>query len=301
MDGLGNLRGWQWIFCLEGLFTVLFGVFAFFVLPNNPSQVKTFTPEQAAHCVARLKQDVEFVETERTTLAGVLSVFRSPHLYLQCLTLFCNGACLFGLAYFTPSIVQGLGSYNRTQVQLFTVPPFVAAFIVTMISSYFADRYRQRGITALATTAIALIGIVMFYLGRTTAIRYTSLFLLITGIYATAPSLISWVPNNTAAHVRRATAIALAFICTNTGGIVSTWIFPKKDAPYYTFAAEFIMALVVISMVLIAANLWLLKRYNDQKDNEVWRENVLSTLGDLSAPHQLEKLGDRHPDFRYTY
>lgn len=301
MEGVGGLRGWQWIFCLEGLFTVVFGVFSFFVLPNTPAQVKSFTPEQAAHCVERLKQDVEFSETERTSLTAILSVFKSPHLYLQCLMLFCNGACLFGLAYFTPSIVQSLGSYSRTHVQLLTVPPFVAAFVVTMISSYLADYYRHRGIAALGTSVLALIGIIMFYVGRTTAVRYTSLFFLITGVYSTAPSLISWVPNNTAAHVRRATAIAMAFIYTNTGGIVSTWIFPRKDAPYYSFAAEFIMSLILISMALIAANIWLLRRYNKQKDDPTWRENILRDVSDLSESKQLEKLGDRHPNFRYTY
>ena len=301
MEGIGGLRGWQWIFCLEGLFTVVFGVFAFFVLPNNPTQVKTFTPEQAAHCIERLKQDVDFTEEERTSLTAILSVFKSPHLWLHCLQLFCSGACLFGLAYFTPSIVQSLGSYSRTHVQLLTVPPFVAAFIVTMISSYLADYYRHRGIAALATTLLALIGIIMFYVGRTTAVRYTSLFFLITGVYATAPSLISWVPNNSAAHVRRATAIAMAFIWTNTGGIVSTWIFPRKDAPYYTFAAEFILALILISMALMVALILLLWRYNKQKDDPIWRENILRDVRDLSPAKQLEKLGDHHPDFKYTY
>ncbi|TKA57904.1 hypothetical protein B0A49_11531, partial [Cryomyces minteri] len=36
MNGIGGLRGWQWIFLLEGLFTVCFGVFAFFILPDTP-------------------------------------------------------------------------------------------------------------------------------------------------------------------------------------------------------------------------------------------------------------------------
>lgn len=300
MDGIGNQKGWQWIFCLEGLFTVVFGIFSFFVLPNHPGQVKTFTAEQAAHCIERLKLDVEMPDTEHVSLAAVFSVFKSLHVLLQCLTLFCNGACLFGMAYFTPSIVQGLG-YNPTHTQLLTVPPFVTAFLVTMIAAYFADHYRQRGLAALSTTVLALVGIIMFYHGRSVALRYVSLFLLITGIYASAPSLIAWVPNNTAAHVRRATAIALAFISTNTGGIVSTWIFPKKDAPYYPLAAKFILSAVVVTMVLIAANLVLLKRHNKQKEDPEWRENMLREMKESTAVQQLETLGDRHPDFRYTY
>lgn len=300
MDGIGNLRGWQWIFCLEGLFTVCFGVFSFFVLPNTPEQVRTFTPEQAAHCIERLKLDVAFPDTEKVTLSVVLSVFKSLHVWLQCISLFCSGCCLLGMAYFTPSIVQGLG-YSATRTQLMTVPPFISGFIVTMIAAYLADRYRQRGLVALATWSISLVGIVIFYLGRGLALRYVSLFLLIIGFYATAPSLITWVPNNTAAHTRRATAIAFAFITTNVGGIVSTWIFPKSDAPYYPFAARFILSMTVLAMVLNAATLLVLRRLNDQKADPVWREKALSEVQGLSIPEQIEILGDAHPDFKYTY
>lgn len=300
MDGIGSLRGWQWIFCLEGLFTFCFGIFSFFVLPNSPDQVLTFTPEQSARCIERLKLDIDLSEADHVNSTTILSIFKSPHIWLQCLSLFGSGACLFGLAYFTPTIVQGLG-YNPTLTQLMTVPPFTSAFIVTMVSAYLADRYRQRGLAAIATSFVALAGIIMFYQGRGVAIRYTSLFLLITGVYATAPSLISWVPNNTAAHTRRASAIAMAFIFTNAGGIVSTWIFPQKDAPYYTFAAKFILALTIIMIVIVAANLYLLKRLNQRKADQEWKEKVLERVGGLSVAEQIQILGDSHPDYKYTY
>jgi hypothetical protein len=50
---------------------------------------------------------------------------------------------------------------------------------------------------------------------------------MITGIYSTAPSLISWIPNNTAAHNRRVATVAMGFISPNVGGIISTWIYPQ--------------------------------------------------------------------------
>jgi MFS family permease len=300
MNGIGNLRGWQWIFCLEGLVTFAFGVFSFFILPNTPQQVYTFTPEQAARCVKRLQNDVEFPESEKVSLKAVLSVFKSLHLWLQFISLFCSGVCLYGMAYFTPSIVQGLG-YGSTQTQLMTVPPFISAFIVTMITAYLADRYRQRGIAAIVTWTIAMVGIILFYKGRSIAVRYLSLFFLITGVYATAPSLICWIPNSTAAHTRRATAIAFAFICTNAGGIVSTWIFPETEAPYYSFAAKFILAIVVIGIVVVAATRVQLKRLNERKENREFRDKVLETVESLDLAEQIEVLGDLHPEFRYTY
>ncbi|KAK2783281.1 hypothetical protein FQN53_009269 [Emmonsiellopsis sp. PD_33] len=298
MEGIGKLRGWQWIFCLEGLFTVLFGVFSFFVLPNNPSQVPFFTADEVTHCTRRLALDTSFPDTETITTTRVLSTFKDFHVLNICAILFCNGACLFGLAYFTPSIVQSLG-YSPTNTQLLTVPPFATAFVVTMISAYLADRYKQRGLAAITTSLIALIGAAMTLNSRSVASRYSALFLLITGIYATAPSLISWVPNNSAGHVRRATAIAMAFVSTNTGGIVSTWIYPRESAPYYRFAAEFNLALIVITIVLCGVQVGWLRRLNGRKRTAA--EQVLARVSELELSGQLEMLGDKHPEYVYTY
>lgn len=216
------MRGWQWIFLLEGLFTVLFGIFSFFVLPNNPAQVKTFKPEHVACCEKRLRLDTDFPDSAKVNTRSIMSAFRSPHVLMSCLALFASGTCLFGLAYFTPSIVQALG-YSRNRTQLMTVPPFACAFVATMVSSYLADRYKQRGISAIVMNIFALIGAAITISARSFGARYAALCLLITGVYASAPSLIAWLPNNSAGHVRRATAIAMGFVSTNSGGICKSF------------------------------------------------------------------------------
>jgi hypothetical protein len=73
----------------------------------------------------------------------------------------------------------------------------------------------------------------MFYTSKTIGVRYTSLCFLIT-----------WLANNTAAHTRRVTVVAIGFMSTNAGGIVSTWLYPKSSAPNYKFAAKFNLALL---------------------------------------------------------
>lgn len=306
---------------LEGLFTVLFGFVVFLALPNDPHQVRTFSPEHAAHCVRRLKLDVNMQADEKVTIKQVGSVFKDLHVWVASINLFCNGACLFGLAYvsedptftdmrfscysiantvvqFTPSIVQGLG-YSRTRTQLLTVPPFACAFVVTMVAAYLADRFKRRGLTASCTTGIALIGAAMAFTLRSINGRYAALILLITGIYSTSPSLISWVPNNSAGHVRRATAIAFAVMLCNVGGIVSTWIYPGSSAPYYLFGAKFNLSLIAITITGCGFQVFWLSRLNRLKIERA--SEILRDVADLSFEEQFAKLGDHHPDFKYTY
>ncbi|RVX73940.1 hypothetical protein B0A52_02830 [Exophiala mesophila] len=230
MHGIGGLSGWQWIFCLEGIFTVLFAPVAYYLLPNTPHQVRLFTEEQADRCAQRLRLDAAYLETEteKVTLRGVLSVYKSIHLWPMFVIMFCGGTTVFGLAFFMPSIVLGMG-YSPVRTQLMTVPPFAVAFVVCLGTAYLADHYRKRGITAMITLFVSLVGILMFYKGRTNAVRYPSLFFLVTGAYANGPCLLAWVPNNTAAHTRRATAIATSFMLTNSGGILNK----RKENPLY--------------------------------------------------------------------
>lgn len=286
--------------CLEGILTVLVGVVSFYLLPNNPSEVRTLTPEQKERCQKRLTLDVDLQDSEKVSWRAIASAFTTLHIWLQVFQLFCSGCSLFGLAYFTPSLVRALG-YGPTTTQLLTVPPFALAFIVSVIVASISDRTRQRGFSAISTWSLALVGLIMFYKTRTTGARYTALFFMITGVYSTAPSLVAWVPNNTAAHTRRATAIAMAFMSTNIGGIVCTWIFPTSDAPYYTFGSKFLLSLVAIAMALGMVSIVLYRRLNSEKDDPEFRQRILQPILGLGYGEQLQILGDSHPDFRYTY
>ncbi|MGO1166752.1 MAG: MFS transporter [Janibacter sp.] len=53
LEGLGGLHGWQWLFVLEGIPTVLLGILIFFMLPNSPRDASWLEPEEAAELTRR--------------------------------------------------------------------------------------------------------------------------------------------------------------------------------------------------------------------------------------------------------
>lgn len=287
---------WQWIFLLEGLFTICFAVFAYFVLPDTPARVLTLNSKLSDYLVRRLNIDNRD-DKQPVTARAILSALREPHLWAMDLALFCNGVTLYGLAYFTPSIVATM-KYSSARTQLMTVPPFALAFVFTLASSLIADRFRCRGATAFVMNLFGIIGFSLFLTSTKVATRYVGLCFAVTGVYAMAPSYCSWIPNNTAGRTRRATAIAMAFISTNTGGIVSTWIYPRKDTPLYLFAAKFNLAISVFGAAFISLAMFLLHRKNQEKVTR--RAELLRDVSELSYDEQLNVLGDHHPDFRYT-
>lgn len=57
MDGIGGLGGWQWIFILEGILTVLGGVAAIFTIYNGPDSVSWLTDEEKQYIKIKLAYD----------------------------------------------------------------------------------------------------------------------------------------------------------------------------------------------------------------------------------------------------
>ncbi|POW19198.1 hypothetical protein PSHT_04885 [Puccinia striiformis] len=172
-----------------------------------------------------------------------------------------------------------------------------------------------------------MIGFILFHVAHEdqTSLKYGSLFISLAGVYSTIPPLSAWQSNNSECHYRRASSIALGFIASNLGGILSTWMFPQSEKPGYRTGTLLSLALAFIvsyltygcvgsiqlrrMVITVTCNLIWLKSANRSKI--INREKILKdypTHDQLSHPENTRvrqqawaDLGDRHPDFKYTY
>ncbi|KZT42389.1 MFS general substrate transporter [Sistotremastrum suecicum HHB10207 ss-3] len=293
LEGKRGLAGWSWIFIIEGVFTIAFGIFCWLVLPRRPRDAPFLTNEEATAYEKALEQDWQKEkEHEPFSWSEALSAFKSPHLLIFSPALFFNGVTLFGLAFFAPTIVGALGnSPNRTQ--LLVVPPYACAFVVAVTASLVSDHIKQRGIFMISIATIAIAGYALFLGSASKHVDYGALFLQVTGAYATAPFVASWQANNFLPYYKRATAVGWGFVMTNSGGILSTWIF--NDPPRFRLATRLNLAFSVGIVVMSATNMGYLIWANAQKKKVGVEERKA-----LDNEEARQRLGDRHPDFMYT-
>ncbi|KIJ69309.1 hypothetical protein HYDPIDRAFT_105905 [Hydnomerulius pinastri MD-312] len=289
INGKGGKAGWAWIFILEGIFTFLFGFISFFFLPRSPAHARFFSNDERTYVMSKLRTDGAVAQDDKKDDFSWVEVVRSAksiHVWLLAIALFFNGTTLYGLAYFEPTIVAGLG-YAGNRAQLMSVPPFAAAFVLSMISSFVSDRYRCRGYTTIFFSVLEVIGFSMFYASKSNHVRYGSLFFSISGAYGTAPALTTWMANNSSPYVRRATSVAIAFIMTNAGGILATWLLGSlSPAPNYTKATVTFIIMSVGMVVFSALNiayLWRENRIKAEKRQTMAKEEEPEGLGDRSA------------------
>jgi len=79
LEGSRGLRGWRWLFLVEGIVTMFCSVVAAFVLPDYPANCKKLTQKQRDIAIARLKK-VGIVVTEDTTKRGEVLATAIPAL-----------------------------------------------------------------------------------------------------------------------------------------------------------------------------------------------------------------------------
>ncbi|KAL0571337.1 hypothetical protein V5O48_010619 [Marasmius crinis-equi] len=305
MEGLGGKAGWAWIFILEGIFSVIIGIIGFFVTPSTPGDVKFFvTDEDKVILERRLIRDRPSVApNDHFSLKWIFRSLSSPHVLMVFVMFYMVGTTLYGLALFLPSIVNQLG-YSPNQSQLLSVGPYAGGFILTLASAYYSDRHQTRAIPIVAISLLAVIGYAMYLTADTKLIRYGSLYLTVPGVYAAAPVIAAWMSNNSEPYYTRATSIAFGFIATNSGGITSTWLFPSKEGPKFTKTTIIDLVFSTLILVFAIVNALYLRRQNRIKEER--RAEILAPFledgkSEDGAARAWTELGDRHPDFKYTY
>jgi MFS family permease len=104
LNGIGGLHGWQWMFILEGLPTILVGVVLFFKLPERPSNAKWLSREEAQSLEAHAVIDTH--GHSELSSANWVAALKRPTTILIGLIYFLNQVAFVGLVFFTPAMIQ---------------------------------------------------------------------------------------------------------------------------------------------------------------------------------------------------
>lgn len=102
----------------------------------------------------------------------------------------------YSYAYFAPGIIQSYG-YDAIQTQLYSVPPWAAAFGYCMFIATLSDATRHRVGFAIFSICVAIAG---FGIAMTVhdyqALQYGCLFLVTSGTYTAMPIIVCWFNMN---------------------------------------------------------------------------------------------------------
>ena len=83
--------------------------------------------------------------------------------------------------------------FNSIDSQGLTAPPYFIAFLITIGSTYIADRLQQRGYTIMVLSCIGGIGYILLATCESVGARYFGTFLAASGVFPCIANILPWV------------------------------------------------------------------------------------------------------------
>lgn len=294
MRGVSGLSGWQWIFILEGILTVIVAFSAFKLMHDYPATAKFLNPEERNEVVERLKRDRSSLADE-FDLKYFWQAVKDWKIWVHMFITIGVYTGLYSYSLFLPTIIRDLG-YANTTAQLLTVPPYFVACFFCIGAGYLADRLGQRGIFMIFFMGMAIVGLIMLLATHNTHVKYAGCFLLASGIYPNVPQGVAWNGNNIGGSLKRGVGIAMHVGFGNLGGTISAYLYLAKDGPAYHPGHSTLLACQAMAMILSIFMTLYLRRENARRDREY---KPPSEYTEEERIAEREK-GDNATFFRYT-
>jgi len=156
MSGLLGFAGWQWLFLLEGLPAIVFGVVVWLFLPDSPRDAQWLTDEQRGWLTSRI--DAEQAAAKTRHAVGLRQALLHPMVWLLALIMFACQTGSYGLTLWVPQIIKGMSGLNDLEVGLISALPYLAAAIGMVVIGMNSDRTGERFLHIAMPALLAAIG-----------------------------------------------------------------------------------------------------------------------------------------------
>ena len=251
MDGMGGLKGWQWLFIIEALPALILSVVVFYYLTDRPADATWLAPDERAWLVERLQLERRQRETARTY--SVTQALLDPKVWALSLVYFGAVATNYGLSFFLPQIVKAFGVTN-VQAGLIAALPYVVGVISIVWWGRRSDRKLERRYHLAFPLFVAASGIALSTVLPDPTMKMAALSIAGFGIFGGLP--VFWTfPTAFLSGAAAAGGIALINSIGNLAGFAGPWVMGwlKDSTGTYTAGLLSLSAVGYIAMVIVLA------------------------------------------------
>ena len=249
LDGFAGLAGWQWLFIIEAVPSLVLAVVVYFYLTDYPSEATWLADDERTWLDGRLK-----AERAQREAAHNISVWEAIfHLRVWALSIVYFGAVagLYGVQFWLPQIVKAFGLSNFG-TGLVVALPYIAGAVAMVLYGRWSDRGQQRAVHVGIALAIMAAGIAAATLTGNPFLTMVAFTVGSCGVFMALP--VTWtLPTAVLSGTSAAAGIAVINSVGNLAGFVGPfamgWI---KDATgSFTGGLLLIAALGVVAMVIV--------------------------------------------------
>ncbi|KAK7541026.1 inner membrane transporter yfaV [Phyllosticta citribraziliensis] len=263
LKGEHGMKGWQWLFLIEGVFTIFVGLSLLFLLPGSPDTpdpllspgIIRFKGSEREILQKRLELDDEERRggaqgmriPPKLVWKTILHWKRWPH-FLSSFAVFSTWS---PLTTYTPTIIMHLG-FDRIAANALAAVGASLALVVVFIFAYISDRFNKRGFSVIGAHFCYLVVLVVARQAHPHVGKW-SRWGLWTAVNSFAvgyhPVHNSWVQLNCREPGERSISIAMWVMLSISGLMVGTQYYRGDDTPFYHNGLRTQIIMVVVGMM----------------------------------------------------
>lgn len=220
MSGVHGWFGWQWMFVIEAIPTVLVGLLVLAILKDSVQDANWLTQDEKNLVKQELAQDNQHKEGH----ASVKEFIADKRLWLLAGIYFCVVMGQYAITFWLPTLIRNSGISDNWHIGLLTSLPYMCAIVVMILAGRSGDHFQERRwhlIIPMCAGAIALTFATLFASNLTLSL--ICLCIAASGVL-TASSLFWMLPTNFLGGVSAAAGIAAVNSFANLAGFCSPYL-----------------------------------------------------------------------------
>jgi MFS transporter, ACS family, tartrate transporter len=248
MDGVLGLKGWQWLFLIEGLPACLLAFVLLKLVPDGPEHANWLNTEEKRLIASRLAQEASIDQP------GFWPALRDPRLYALGIAYVAVGAGGYGMRLWLPQIVQGMG-FSNLENGFVVALPYLLAVGAMILWGHSSDKRGERIWHIVLPTLLAAFGFFIGSASSSNAVVLLGITLVIIGLDAVIGPFWS-LPSSFLRGPAAAGGIALInTFGTGAGGFIGPTVigYLREETGGYALSMAVLAGALIVTCAIVLA------------------------------------------------
>ena len=216
-----GIPGWRWLFILEGLPAVLFGIVTLFYLTDWPHEATWLSEDERQWITTELREEIQAKQAAHP--ASAWEALLHKNVLLLTAAYFFVISSVYGFTFWFPTLLKRLSGFSNLAVSAIAALPYCVGFLAMLLVGWSSDRAgERRWHTAISMMLIAL-GLGLSVMQHGVLLPMLLFCLAAAGMYGYVPSFWS-IPSSFLCGTAAAASIGFINSVGNLGGFAGPYI-----------------------------------------------------------------------------
>lgn len=301
LQGTAGISAWKWLFVIEGVVTIAWGLVAAAFLPALPENVTEKGSFLFPHERERQIIHTRFRQSQNTAgakfRAHQISIgLKDPKMYLGAMMVGAQGIGIGAFSVFLPTFINAFG-FGALETQLYSMIPYAFGLATLIGFSYLSDKIGKRAMPTLGCLSITTTGFVILLCTTNKVALLAGACFVAAGAYPGLVISVAWLLPMHGGYTKRATCMWIIQIFIQCYSIIATQVY--RTPPRFFLGHGIAVGLYVLAAISTIALYFICRAANNKKHQRA-ADFAARDEVDPESEKDFEDLCDFHPRYFYT-